>query len=230
MLQKSSLRLLLLACGLQLALSLPALGATNVPAPEGKPAAGHVGPGPNDPRIAYVVAHNLEWYHYSQHLFDEAYSEKFFDRYLEALDPQHLHFLQSDLAEFSHYRTNLNHLTLTASAKANVDPAYEIFGRFLERLTERTAYAEELLKREKFDFDTDEQILINRLRKKMSELNNSGASGCVSSTCRKNSAGPSRKARTVRPPPKRRIRTARRNPPRSRPNPQRPWRRKLSIC
>ena len=43
--------------------------------------------------------------------FDEAVSSQFLDRYLETLDPMHMHFTQGDLAEFERYRTNLAHLT-----------------------------------------------------------------------------------------------------------------------
>jgi carboxyl-terminal processing protease len=162
MLRKSSLRLLVLACGLSFAWSLRGVDATNQPGPEAKAAAGHIAPGPNDGRIAWVTARMLEQNHYSRHLLDRDYSEKFFDRYLEALDPQHLHFLQSDLAEFDAYRTNLDHLTITFKGVADTTPAYQIFDRFLERLGQRVAYTDELLKNEKFSFDTDERVLINR--------------------------------------------------------------------
>ncbi|MCU0784047.1 MAG: carboxy terminal-processing peptidase, partial [Verrucomicrobia bacterium] len=88
--------------------------------------------------------------------------EKFFERYLETLDPQHLHFTQEDLAEFDHYRLRLDNLTLTRNGVADTSPAYEIFNRFFGRLSQRVAYADELLKNEKFDFTTDERMLANR--------------------------------------------------------------------
>src|SRR5439155_19366310 len=70
-----------------------------------KPAAARpLEPGPNDGRIAYVTAQFLYQSHYSHHPLDNEWSEKFFDRYLEALDPQHLHFTQADVDEFDHYR------------------------------------------------------------------------------------------------------------------------------
>ena len=68
-------------------------------------------PGPDDARIAYVVAGLLEHHHFLQHPFDDEFSSKFLDRYLETLDPQHLHFTQEDLAEFERYRTRLDNLT-----------------------------------------------------------------------------------------------------------------------
>jgi carboxyl-terminal processing protease len=119
-------------------------------------------PGHNDGRIAYVTARLMEEYHYSQQPLDGEMSGKFFDGYLEALDPQHLHFLQSDLAEFAHYRTNLDTLTVNDTGSANLKPAYEIFQRFLERLQQHVAYVDDLLKHDKFRFNTDERILLDR--------------------------------------------------------------------
>jgi carboxyl-terminal processing protease len=119
-------------------------------------------PGPNDGRIAYWTARLLQDHHYSQRRFDAEVSEQFFDRYFEALDPQHIHFLQSDVAEFDRYRTNLDTLTLTTNHVADTTPAYEIFSRFLERLEQRIHYSTNLLNGGKFEFNTDEKILINR--------------------------------------------------------------------
>src|SRR5262249_4658117 len=100
---------------------------------EKSPSAKRLTPGPADGRIAFVTASLLEQGHYSKQRFDRAVSIKFFDRYLEALDPQHLRFLQSDLAEFDHYRTNLHELTLNGKGTSDTRAGCEIFNRFLER-------------------------------------------------------------------------------------------------
>ena len=119
--------------------------------------------GPNDGNIAYVTARLLEEYHYSQHPFDTEMSERFFDAYLDAFDPQHAYFLQSDLAEFSHYRTNLDVLTLGGhSGSADVTPAYQIANRFRERLHERADCATQLLKHDNFKFNSDQQVQLDR--------------------------------------------------------------------
>ena len=119
-------------------------------------------PGPNDPRIAYVTARLLEEFHYSQQLLDADLSKKFFDGYLDALDPRHENFLQSDLAEFAQYRTNLDTFTITTNGVADLTPAYEIYRRYLERIQQRADYVNELLKEDKFKFNTDEHILLDR--------------------------------------------------------------------
>lgn len=121
-----------------------------------------VTPGPADGRIAFITGRMLEQLHYLKQPVDAAISGKFFDRYLDTLDPQHIHFLQSDLAFFDIYRTNLHLLTITRRGVADVSPAFDIFNRFMTRLQERVRYAEELLKNEKFTFDTEERVTLNR--------------------------------------------------------------------
>ncbi len=122
----------------------------------------HVSPGPLDGQIAFTTANLLQNMHYAKQPFDESVSIKFFDRYLESLDPQHLHFIQADLNDFDHYRTNLNHLIKPRQRSIDTHPGCEIFERFVQRLQERVAYADELLKNEDFRFDGDERITINR--------------------------------------------------------------------
>ena len=119
-------------------------------------------PGPNDGRIAYVAARLLEEYHYSQHPLDREMSEKFFDGYLDSLDPQHLYFLKSDIAEFAHYRTNLNTLTINNHGTADLTPASQIFQRFLDRMKQRTAYEDKLLARVPFPLNDHQRIPLDR--------------------------------------------------------------------
>jgi len=119
-------------------------------------------PGPNDPRIAYVTARFLESYHYTQRPMDTDISEKFFDGYVDSLDPRHEDFLQSDLAEFSNFRTNLDKLTTGGQGTADLTPAFEIYKRYLERLQQHDAYVLELLNQGHFKFTSDDRIAIDR--------------------------------------------------------------------
>ena len=106
-------------------------------------------PDPTEKNIARVTAGLLQSSHFSHHLFDQEIANKFLDRYLDLLDGLHLHFLQSDLDEFAHYRTNLNVLTLRMG---DISPCRIIFSRFLERVEQRVNYATNLVQTEKFDF------------------------------------------------------------------------------
>ncbi len=119
------------------------------------PAFHPVSPAVGDGRIAYITARMLEQNHYLHQTFDGAVSSKLLDRYLETLDPQHMHFLEP-------YRTNLDKLTLNHRGASDVRPACDIFNLYMQRLKQRVDYADELLKTENFTFNTDERISLNR--------------------------------------------------------------------
>lgn len=123
---------------------------------------GQIEPQPGAGRIAYEAARLLEVLHYSQQPLDAKMSEKFFDQYIDILDGRHEHFLQSDLEEFSVYRTNLNQLTLTSSKNADLSPAFAIYDRFALRYQQHNAYVNELLARDRFKFTTDEKYIFDR--------------------------------------------------------------------
>ncbi|RME96502.1 MAG: tail-specific protease [Verrucomicrobia bacterium] len=110
-------------------------------------------PGIYDGLIARLTANVLENAHYSRHPFNDEMSERFFQLYLDMLDPMHIHFTQQDIREFEKYRTTLDDLT---RKEGNTSPAFEIFARFLQRLDQRVTQAAEDLKRGGFRFDTDE--------------------------------------------------------------------------
>jgi carboxyl-terminal processing protease len=153
---------LLLALGFTLSSKLNAAEApaaasntTNSPPAELKPE-------PDAGKIAFVTAYMLEKLEYMQHSFDPEISQRVFDAYLSSLDPQHLHFLQTDITEFAGYRTNLNKFTMRRNGVADTKPAYEIFYRYMERLKQHVAYVDELLKTEKFDFTAQDRVMLNR--------------------------------------------------------------------
>ncbi len=75
---------------------------------------------------------------------------------LRSLDPRRENFLQSDIDGFAHYRTNLDTFTVGGRGRSDLTPAYEIFRRFLERFTQHTDYVNQLLKQDRFKFNTDE--------------------------------------------------------------------------
>ena len=129
--------------------ALPALSATSLK------------PGPNDAHIAYVAARLLETYHYLQRPLDEDLSEKFFDGYINSLDPRHENFLQSDIDGFAIYRTNLDKLTLEHGT-ADLTPAFAVYDRYAERIQQHDAYVMDLLEHDKFKFNTDEKIVLDR--------------------------------------------------------------------
>ncbi len=132
------------------------------PPPAAALSANSLKPGADDPRIAYVAARLLEDYHYLQHPLDKELSAKFFDGYIDSLDPRHEYFLQSDLAEFSKFRTNLDVLTIGGPGTADLTPAFAIYQRYQERFQQHAAYVDELLQHDKFKFSTDEKFQFDR--------------------------------------------------------------------
>jgi carboxyl-terminal processing protease len=119
-------------------------------------------PGPDDPRIAFVAARLLENYHYLEHPLDKEMSAKFFDGYIDSLDSRHEHFLQSDLAEFARFRTNLDTLTVNTNLAADLSPAFAIYQRFQQRFQQHVAYVDELLQQDKFKFNAEDKIQTDR--------------------------------------------------------------------
>ena len=115
--------------------------------------------GADDAKIARMVARFLGSAHYSHHRFDSTLGTKMFDRYVDALDPQKLYFLQSDLAVFARARTNLDDITLRLG---DTSPAYELFNRFLKRYDESYAMVMDRLKNGRFTFTNDTTYLVNR--------------------------------------------------------------------
>jgi carboxyl-terminal processing protease len=146
---------------LNLALALAVAHAAPVPSSATKDKSGSA-PYKQDKtesNIARLVAKIMERTHYSQREFDDDVSSKFFDRYFEILDGQHLHFLQSDIAEFEPYRNRLDDLTKNSG---DTKPAHLIFARMMERVGQRVDYVNELLKTEKFTFTGDDRYTPNR--------------------------------------------------------------------
>src|SRR5215468_12709539 len=134
-----------------LLLVLPTTRAETTPAPAAEkpmPVFHPISPAPTDGQIAVTTVEMLQQFHYLRERFDSTHSSRFLDRYLEALDQQHLYFLQSDIAEFERYRTNLD----TRTRSGDTRPACDIFNRYMEHFQQRVAYVEELLKTEHFTF------------------------------------------------------------------------------
>lgn len=110
---------------------------------------------PQSGRISFAVAKLLEQYHYRQAKLDDAMSEKFLRMYLNALDYNHLIFLQSDVDEFtSIYGKKLDDSLLAGTA----EPAFAIFDRYLQRLAECHKIVEKVLLKP-FDFTVEESFI-----------------------------------------------------------------------
>ncbi|MGK7297228.1 MAG: carboxy terminal-processing peptidase [Candidatus Wenzhouxiangella sp. M2_3B_020] len=99
----------------------------------------------------------LTSYHYKSEQLDDELSERIFDQYLELLDPNRMYFLASDLAAIDRYRDRLD----DALKAAEIEPAFEIFNIYRERVEQRIEHALAQLDTE-FDFTVEEEYRFDR--------------------------------------------------------------------
>ena len=114
-------------------------------------------PGPNDRPIAVAVSGRLEREHFLRQSVDDAMAGRWFENFLEALDPMKVYFLQGDVDAFAQKRERLDDLV----KKGNVAFAYEVFDRFLQRVDSRQPLIERLIDAP-HDFTKDESVVIDR--------------------------------------------------------------------
>ena len=91
-------------------------------------------------------------YAYRPRALDDALSQDIFKRYLESLDGGKQYFTAADIAKFGAYKTELD----DAIRSGELEPAYDIFAVYKQRVGQRIAYARTLLKQD-FDFTGDQR-------------------------------------------------------------------------
>jgi carboxyl-terminal processing protease len=83
----------------------------------------------------------LTSYHYKSEELDDALSERIFAQYLELLDPNRMYFQAGDIEQLERHRTRLDE----ALRAAEIEPAFEIFAIYRDRVDERITHALALL-------------------------------------------------------------------------------------
>ncbi len=91
--------------------------------------------------ISRNVSKLVEQYHYSQPKLDNSLSSAIFDRYLDSLDGNRIYFLASDVASIGRYRYQFDDRTKSG----DLEPAFELFNLFRERVRERIEFSLALL-------------------------------------------------------------------------------------
>ncbi|MDG1511937.1 MAG: carboxy terminal-processing peptidase [Mariniblastus sp.] len=104
--------------------------------------------------VSRIVAKLMQDDHLSKRKLDDTMSSRAFDMFIKNLDPTKSYFLQSDIDEFSKWKTELDDQMLKGEFLA----AFEVFDRFLQRVDERTDLAAELID-EDHDFTIDEEMI-----------------------------------------------------------------------
>jgi len=113
-------------------------------------------------RTTAEIVNRLAQQHFqrTQIRLDNTLSSIVFDRYIKELDGNRSYFLQADINEFEKYRYRLD----DAFRARKVDPAFIIFNRYQQRVSERLEYLLDNVKKgvDKLDFSTNETIYIDR--------------------------------------------------------------------
>lgn len=113
-------------------------------------------PTTRDKQIAINFTRLLKARHVSKMPLDEKISQRGFELFLKAIDPTKLYFNQQDVDEFTkEYATSI----AQQASKGVLTPAFVIYNRYLTRVDERCAIADELLAANQFDFTVDEEFL-----------------------------------------------------------------------
>ncbi|MDT8391173.1 MAG: carboxy terminal-processing peptidase [Lentisphaeria bacterium] len=112
---------------------------------------------PFDKVLSRVVGTLISSQHYTRRPLNDHISQQWFDEYFAALDREKRFFLAADIEEFQAYRKSLdNHVYA-----GNLDFAFNVYDRYLQRVRERVAYARQRLQ-EPFDFTVDEELALDR--------------------------------------------------------------------
>lgn len=116
-----------------------------------------LGAGEAEGRATKQIIGMLTREHYSRRSLDKVISQQWFDSYFDRLDPNRSYFLESDLSDFSEDRDALCYRV----QKGDIDFAYDVYKRFLERVRDRVDFVKQRLA-DPFDFTLEEEIHVSR--------------------------------------------------------------------
>jgi len=113
-------------------------------------------PSARDGVVSRLISRLMPANHISGKELDDSVSRRALDLFIDSFDPLKLYFLQSDIDDFHRYSDSIDDQVRAG----DLGLAYYIYGRFVKRVDERVAVAQELLDGN-FDFERDEQIVID---------------------------------------------------------------------
>jgi carboxyl-terminal processing protease len=150
--QVLSASLVVVALAAPLGLMARADGASPAPVAAG-PTADHV----TTSKLVYGLLSDSR-YAYRPRALDPAMSADIFDRYLESLDGGKLFLTAQDVARFEGYRSRMGE----AVRNGDMEPAFEMFALYKQRVDERVAHARKLLGQDIFDFSGNDRWVYDR--------------------------------------------------------------------
>lgn len=108
-------------------------------------------PDPKDKILITILKYVLTQGHYQPQTIDNAFSVKVFNNFLERLDPAKRYFLQSDIDEFSNYKTQID----DQINNEDLSFFFLVYERLTQRIEESKPYYKQILANP-FDFNKDE--------------------------------------------------------------------------
>lgn len=113
-------------------------------------------PRASDRQVTRVVVELMRRDHLLQQPLDDTIAKRGLHEFLKSLDPLKFYFQQSDIAEFEQHAVELD----DQLKRGDIDYAYVIHQRFLQRVDERVALAGRLLE-QPFNFADDERMVVD---------------------------------------------------------------------
>ena len=108
-------------------------------------------------QVGSIVSKLLEERHYNARRLDDTMSREMLRNYLNALDYNHLFFLQSDVDGFQHYATELDDDLVVGDVK----PALEIYRVYSNRVEQACTIIKELVT-DNYQFDENDSLVLDR--------------------------------------------------------------------
>ena len=99
----------------------------------------------------------LSKYHYQKIPLNDSLSEKILKKYINSLDPNKEYFYSSDINYFNQYKYQMDDYVISGY----LEPAYEIFTVYNERVQNRINYVFSILEDEP-DFTNNDELIFNR--------------------------------------------------------------------
>ena len=104
-----------------------------------------------------LVTTMLLRHHFKEFRLDDSLSSLMFDKYLRSLDYSKVYFYESDISSFEKLRYSFDDYLL----EGNVQPFFDIFNLYEQRMLERMEYVDTILSW-KFDFTINDSAEVNR--------------------------------------------------------------------
>jgi carboxyl-terminal processing protease len=134
-------------------------------------------PTAQDRLITLLVCQDLAKYHLARPPLDDELSKRLFKRFFKTLDYSKLYFVKEDIEKLSEFETQLH----DQLKRGEIDFAYKVYAKFMERAAERVKLVETLLAEpmdfskvefmdtdyDKMDYASNEQELRERWRKRI---------------------------------------------------------------